>query len=258
MAMSGGTSSRRCSELPHRAQPSREPAAGGAEDHRRGVRERQLQVGLALFLDDVPLEHAQVSCVRGHQRDACLRAVVAQRSRHRYRLAVLHPHAPRNELQVSREHGLAGNPGSFLPGLCAHRMPRHRVRMGEKYSRSVSAVQVRAGHSCLEGLGVRDDSVDILPRLLPRERVAWLALQQKGRELPFREYFQPTSFLRSSGVGSTIMGVALAIGMLVTSGVETLLLFVRANLLIVLGLLVFVAAVTLFRRLARTRSSKGA
>jgi len=84
------------------------------------------------------------------------------------------------------------------------------------------------------------------------------ALQQKGRELPFREYFQPTSFLRSSGVGSTIMGVALAIGMLVTSGVETLLLFVRANLLIVLGLLVFVAAVTLFRRLARTRSSKGA
>lgn len=35
-------------------------------------------------------------------------------------------------------------------------------------------------------------------------------LQDQGRELPFREYFQPTSFLRSSGVGSTIMGAASA------------------------------------------------
>mmetsp|Transcript_22224 Transcript_22224/g.56068 ORF Transcript_22224/g.56068 Transcript_22224/m.56068 type:complete len:279 (+) Transcript_22224:288-1124(+) len=41
-------------------------------------------------------------------------------------------------------------------------------------------------------------------------------LQPKGREKPFREFFQPVNFARSTIIGSTIMSTALACGALVT------------------------------------------
>ena len=41
------------------------------------------------------------------------------------------------------------------------------------------------------------------------------------KALPFFEYFKPINYARSTGIGSTIMGIALMIGMLVTPYAET-------------------------------------
>eukprot|EP00438_Fugacium_kawagutii_P016958 Skav217272 [mRNA] locus=scaffold120:66875:67684:- [translate_table: standard] len=43
------------------------------------------------------------------------------------------------------------------------------------------------------------------------------ALQPPDKKLPLFVYFKPTNYARSAGIGSTIMGFALAVGMLVTS-----------------------------------------
>ncbi|CAK0867325.1 unnamed protein product, partial [Prorocentrum cordatum] len=50
-------------------------------------------------------------------------------------------------------------------------------------------------------------------------------LQPKEKKLPFAEYFKPVNYARSTGVGATIMGVALGVGMFVTPYVETLVSF---------------------------------
>merc|ERR1719476_1298365 len=47
-------------------------------------------------------------------------------------------------------------------------------------------------------------------------------LQPKERKLPFFEFFKPINYARSTGVGATIMGIALAAGMLITPYVEQL------------------------------------
>merc|ERR1719442_276938 len=50
-------------------------------------------------------------------------------------------------------------------------------------------------------------------------------LQPKDRKLPFAEYFKPVNYARSTGIGATIMGVALAAGMFVTPYVEQFVSF---------------------------------
>jgi hypothetical protein len=50
-------------------------------------------------------------------------------------------------------------------------------------------------------------------------------LQPKDRKLPFAEYFKPVNYARSTGVGATIMGVALGVGMFVTPYVEQFVSF---------------------------------
>jgi hypothetical protein len=50
-------------------------------------------------------------------------------------------------------------------------------------------------------------------------------LQPKDRKLPFNEYFKPVNYARSTGIGATIMGVALAAGMFVTPYVEQFVSF---------------------------------
>merc|ERR1712107_874936 len=47
-------------------------------------------------------------------------------------------------------------------------------------------------------------------------------LQPKDRKLPFGEYFKPVNYVRSTGVGATIMGIALMVGMLVTPYADAL------------------------------------
>lgn len=47
-------------------------------------------------------------------------------------------------------------------------------------------------------------------------------LQPPNKKLPFKEYFKPVNYARSTGVGATIMGIALMAGMLITPYVEAL------------------------------------
>lgn len=54
-------------------------------------------------------------------------------------------------------------------------------------------------------------------------------LQPKDKKLPFGEYFKPINYLRSTGVGAAIMGVALCVGMLVTPYAETFFAYLRGN-----------------------------
>lgn len=55
-------------------------------------------------------------------------------------------------------------------------------------------------------------------------------LQPKDRKLPFGEYFKPVNYARSTGVGATIMGIALMVGMLVTPYAEALFGFLKSHL----------------------------
>merc|ERR1719401_2698638 len=62
-------------------------------------------------------------------------------------------------------------------------------------------------------------------------------LQPKDRKLPFAEYFKPVNYVRSTGVGATIMGIALMAGMLATPYAEIAFAFAKAHKIIVLAVL---------------------
>merc|ERR1711933_54533 len=71
-------------------------------------------------------------------------------------------------------------------------------------------------------------------------------LQPKDRKLPFAEYFKPVNYVRSTGVGATIMGIALMVGMLVTPYAEMLFSFLKSHMYLAAGILVlggFVAGI---------------
>merc|ERR1712203_906211 len=67
-------------------------------------------------------------------------------------------------------------------------------------------------------------------------------LQPKDRRLPFAEYFKPVNYARSTGIGATIMGIALMVGMLVTPYAEMLFGYVKENPIVGGVLLVVVLA----------------
>mmetsp|Transcript_55839 Transcript_55839/g.99417 ORF Transcript_55839/g.99417 Transcript_55839/m.99417 type:complete len:307 (+) Transcript_55839:64-984(+) len=54
-------------------------------------------------------------------------------------------------------------------------------------------------------------------------------LQPKDRKLSFGEYFKPINYMRSTGIGATIMGVALMVGMLVTPYAEAAFAVLKQN-----------------------------
>merc|ERR1712014_262871 len=54
-------------------------------------------------------------------------------------------------------------------------------------------------------------------------------LQPPDRKLSFGEYFKPVNYARSTGIGATIMGIALCIGMLVTPYAEMLFSYLKEN-----------------------------
>eukprot|EP00972_Heterocapsa_arctica_P067195 9916241-Heterocapsa_arctica.AAC.1 len=58
------------------------------------------------------------------------------------------------------------------------------------------------------------------------------------------EYFKPVNYMRSTGIGACIMGIALCIGMLVTPYAEALFAVVKANMMTSL-VVVAVAAVAI-------------
>merc|ERR1719195_153169 len=54
-------------------------------------------------------------------------------------------------------------------------------------------------------------------------------LQPADKRLSFGEYFKPVNYVRSTGIGATIMGIALMVGMLVTPYAEIAFAFFKAN-----------------------------
>merc|ERR1719229_1407704 len=62
-------------------------------------------------------------------------------------------------------------------------------------------------------------------------------LQPKDRKLPFAEYFKPINYVRSTGVGATIMGIALMVGMLVTPYAEVAFAFMKQHPFMAFGAL---------------------
>jgi len=56
-------------------------------------------------------------------------------------------------------------------------------------------------------------------------------LQPKDRKLPFAVYFKPINYVRSTGVGASIMGIALMTGQLVTPYAEMLWALAKDNAL---------------------------
>jgi len=54
-------------------------------------------------------------------------------------------------------------------------------------------------------------------------------LQPPDKKLDFQKYFKPINYARSTGIGSTIMGVALMIGMLVTPYAEAAFGYLKEN-----------------------------
>jgi len=68
-------------------------------------------------------------------------------------------------------------------------------------------------------------------------------LQPADRKLPFGEYFKPVNYARSTGIGATIMGVSLMIGMLITPIAESFFGFLSENKMYAVALLVVIGAV---------------
>merc|ERR1719230_129098 len=62
-------------------------------------------------------------------------------------------------------------------------------------------------------------------------------LQPKDRKLPFTEYFKPVNYVRSTGVGATIMGIALMVGMLATPYAEIAFSFIKGHFMIAIVIL---------------------
>merc|ERR1719229_1436178 len=67
-------------------------------------------------------------------------------------------------------------------------------------------------------------------------------LQPPTKKLPFGEYFKPVNYARSTGIGASIMGIALMIGMLVTPYAEVLFAHAKSHWQLTAGVL-FGAAV---------------
>merc|ERR1711948_219540 len=74
-------------------------------------------------------------------------------------------------------------------------------------------------------------------------------LQPKDRKLPFAEYFKPVNYVRSTGVGATIMGIALSVGMLATPYAEMLFGYLKEHTMV--GVAVFVAIALAMRQLTK-------
>eukprot|EP00425_Heterocapsa_triquetra_P021761 CAMPEP_0195154408 /NCGR_PEP_ID=MMETSP0448-20130528/183637_1 /TAXON_ID=66468 /ORGANISM="Heterocapsa triquestra, Strain CCMP 448" /LENGTH=302 /DNA_ID=CAMNT_0040193181 /DNA_START=58 /DNA_END=966 /DNA_ORIENTATION=- len=68
-------------------------------------------------------------------------------------------------------------------------------------------------------------------------------LQPKERKLPFGEYFKPVNYARSTGVGATIMGIALMAGMLMTPYAEAAFAILKENMLATAVVIVVVGVV---------------
>merc|ERR1719387_339252 len=56
-------------------------------------------------------------------------------------------------------------------------------------------------------------------------------LQPKDKKLPFFDFFKPANYARSTGIGATIMGIALSVGMLVTPLAEAAVAYMKEHLL---------------------------
>mmetsp|Transcript_72542 Transcript_72542/g.234754 ORF Transcript_72542/g.234754 Transcript_72542/m.234754 type:complete len:221 (-) Transcript_72542:32-694(-) len=68
-------------------------------------------------------------------------------------------------------------------------------------------------------------------------------LQPADKKLPFAEYFKPVNYVRSTGVGAVIMGVALMTGMLVTPYAEMLFNWCKAHALVTMLAMVLAGVV---------------
>eukprot|EP00442_Polarella_glacialis_P004079 CAMPEP_0115117214 /NCGR_PEP_ID=MMETSP0227-20121206/43745_1 /TAXON_ID=89957 /ORGANISM="Polarella glacialis, Strain CCMP 1383" /LENGTH=305 /DNA_ID=CAMNT_0002518215 /DNA_START=16 /DNA_END=933 /DNA_ORIENTATION=+ len=64
-------------------------------------------------------------------------------------------------------------------------------------------------------------------------------LQQPGKKLPMSQFFKPERYVRSTGVGATIMGISLMVGALLVPAAETLFGYFMANRIV--GLVTLVA-----------------
>eukprot|EP00443_Scrippsiella_acuminata_P053445 CAMPEP_0115537192 /NCGR_PEP_ID=MMETSP0271-20121206/88199_1 /TAXON_ID=71861 /ORGANISM="Scrippsiella trochoidea, Strain CCMP3099" /LENGTH=304 /DNA_ID=CAMNT_0002969975 /DNA_START=67 /DNA_END=981 /DNA_ORIENTATION=+ len=74
-------------------------------------------------------------------------------------------------------------------------------------------------------------------------------LQPPNKKLPFGEYFKPVNYVRSTGVGATIMGIALMVGMLATPYAEMLFGYLKEHVFLGIGALAVV--VLAFRMLTK-------
>lgn len=61
-------------------------------------------------------------------------------------------------------------------------------------------------------------------------------LQPPDKKLPFNIYFKPINYARSTGIGSSIMGIALMFGMLVTPYAEDAFAYMKEHTALALGL----------------------
>merc|ERR1711869_113793 len=68
-------------------------------------------------------------------------------------------------------------------------------------------------------------------------------LQPADKKLPFGEYFKPVNYARSTGIGATIMGVSLCVGMLITPLAESLFSYLNENKIYAVGAVAVIGAV---------------
>merc|ERR1719284_761576 len=80
----------------------------------------------------------------------------------------------------------------------------------------------------------------------PRNEWRGYTLQPPAKALPFKEYFKPVNYARSTGIGATIMGIALMVGMLITPLAEQLFAYLKENMMVTGALVIVIAAGSFF------------
>merc|ERR1711976_798087 len=68
-------------------------------------------------------------------------------------------------------------------------------------------------------------------------------LQPKDKKLPFFDFFKPKNYARSTGIGATIMGIALMVGMLITPLAEQATTYLKEHIFVTIMLLFLIIGI---------------
>merc|ERR1712224_151536 len=118
---------------------------------------------------------------------------------------------------------------ALVPGLCTHGRARHYLWLLSRYLWRL----LDPGH-CTRQLPCESCNVRLtifLACIISSPGNEWrgYTLQPPDRKLPFKEYFKPVNYARSTGIGATIMGISLMVGMLITPLAEALFAYLNQH-----------------------------
>merc|ERR1712204_90532 len=137
----------------------------------------------------------------------------------------------------SQEHGLGDQTQLALPGIHSHCGKGHHLWVCSRFCWWDDHCFMESRGCCGKGLPVWFVIWAACIISSPCNEWRGYTLQPPERKLAFSVYFKPINYLRSTGIGAAIMGIALMMGMLVNPYAEALFGYLKGHpAYLVLGL----------------------